>query len=114
MDIREIKMRMQFLELERARTSDPDKKLEYTHRLEECNDWLSVQNENPRYGDDVKINGEWVPKLPTFKSKEEMQAVLDDPVGREGQDEASIKSARVFRAAKDAQEQADFLDGKNV
>jgi hypothetical protein len=112
MDIRMVKMRMQFLELEQARELNPDRKLELEHRRMECADWLKIQNEDPRFGEDVKINGEWVPRLPTFKNKEEMQKVLDDPEGREGQDPDIIRAARAYRASVDAQEQADFLNGK--
>ncbi len=114
MDIRMIKMRMQFLELEQARETDETKKLELLHRRMECADWLEIQNEDPRYGEDVKIGGEWVPKLPVFKSAEERERVLKDPEGREGQSPEEIRSARVYRASKDAQEEADFLNGKNT
>jgi hypothetical protein len=109
-----IKMRMQFLELEQARETDEAKKLELLHRRMECADWLEIDNENPQYGDDVKINGEWVPKLPTFKNKEEMQSVLKDPEGRLGQSPEEIRAARVYRSSQDYQEQADFLNGKNT
>jgi hypothetical protein len=112
MDIRMIKMRMQFLELEQARELNPGRKLELEHRRMECADWLEIQNEGPRFGEDVKVNGEWVPKLPTFKNEEEMKKVLADPEGREGQDPEMIRAARVYRSSKDAQEQADFLNGK--
>jgi hypothetical protein len=107
-----IKMRMQFLELEQARELNPEKRLELEHRRMECADWLEIQNEDPHLGEDVKIDGEWVPKLPTFKSPEEMQQVLDNPEGRDGQSPEEIRGARVYRSSVDAQEQADFLNGK--
>ena len=128
MDIRGVEMRLQWLEVERghlikasldATPDERERMSQKIHEIEircaECRDWLEIDKADPKFGEYHKgDNGRWHPKLPTFKNAGDREDVLSNMEGKGESDPAEIKAAREWRARKDAQEQADYLDGKNA
>jgi hypothetical protein len=93
-----------------------DKLIEVGGQITEVKNWLDAYDDDPNWGQYVKrADGQRVPKLPTFKSKEEREFRMENPEGNEpGEwDEERIRRAREYRAREDAQESAIWLDGKS-
>jgi len=57
------------------------------------------------------VDGKRIPKMPTFKSKEEKERRLANWGTAQGHDEEYVKRAREARAREDAQEDVFFMDG---
>lgn len=94
---------------EMAQIAEKLKEVEY--RQAECRDWLRILNQDPGWGDLITVDGRKVPKMPTFKSKEEMDKRISEWGTAKGRDEAFLKRAREYRAQKDAREDVLFMDG---
>jgi len=84
---------------------------EIRYRENECKDWLRILNQDPGWGELITVDGRKVPKMPTFKSKEEMEHRIANWGTAKGHDEQFLKKARESRAREDAQEDAFFMDG---
>jgi hypothetical protein len=85
-------------------------------RLAECNDWLRILNKDPGWGELVNIAGKRIPKLPMFKSEQELKFRLENPekTWREDAPDLSYEEtarAREFNARNTAQESAQAMDG---
>lgn len=90
--------------------------IEIGGQIKEVQQWLDAYDDDPNWGQYFKeADGQRVPKLPTFSSKEEREARMASPSGnRPGAwTEEEVKRAREFRATEDARESAIWLDGKS-
>lgn len=85
--------------------------IEVRYRENECKDWLRILNQDPGWGELISVGGRKVPRMPKFKSREEMDSRLANWGTAQGHDEQFLKSAREARAREDAQEDAIFMDG---
>ena len=93
-----------------------DKLIELGGQIKEMEQWLDAYDDDPNWGQYFKAaDGQRVPKLPTFSSKEEREARIASPSGnRPGAwTEEEVKRAREFRAIEDARESAMWLDGRS-
>src|SRR3989304_2027689 len=89
--------------------------LKYTDveaRMDEIRLWEKAEEENPRYGTQVRVNGMWRPKLPEFGSLERALEAMNSPTGG-GHSAAAVKAAREFRSSEDARETVRSLDGRS-
>jgi len=84
---------------------------EVRHRENELRDWTRILNQDQGWGELVTVDGRKVPKMPAFKTEEEMEHRIANWGTAKGHDEQYIKSAREARARKDAQEDVIFMDG---
>ena len=84
---------------------------EVRYRENECKDWIRILNQDPGWGELINVGGRKVPKMPTFKSREETDHRLENWGTAKGHDEEFVKRAREARARNDAQEDAFFMDG---
>ena len=93
-----------------------DSLIEIGGQIKEIQQWLDSYDDDPNWGQYYKQqDGQRVPKLPTFASKEERETRMASPSGnRPGAwTEEEVRSAREFRAIEDARESAVWLDGKS-
>jgi hypothetical protein len=93
-----------------------DKLIEMGGHIKEVQQWLDAYDDDPGWGQYFKqLDGQRVPKLPTFSSLEEREARMASPSGnRPGAwTEEEVRGAREFRAMEDARESAVWLDGKS-
>src|SRR3972149_3236867 len=105
--LQELEMQLEFLvkQINEARTSGAEKTaiaelmLKYTDveaRMDEIRLWEKAEEENPRYGTQVRVNGMWRPKLPEFGSLERALEAMNSPTGG-GHSAAAGKGARELR-----------------
>lgn len=93
-----------------------DALIEVGGQIKEIQQWLDAYDDDPNWGQYFKqLDGQRVPKLPTFASKEEREERIASPSGnRPGAwTEEEVRRAREFRAIEDARESAVWLDGKS-
>lgn len=81
-------------------------------KIEECEDWLKILNQDPGWGDLVNIEGRKVPKMPTFKTIEQKEKRVADPENWDRElDHEQTARAREFNMKNNAQEAAFVMDG---
>jgi len=93
-----------------------DRLIEIGGQIKEMEYWLDSYDDDPNWGQYFKdTDGQRIPKLPTFSSKEEREERMASPSGnRPGAwTEEEVIRAREFRAIEDARESAMWLDGKS-
>ena len=81
-------------------------------RMDEIHLWEKAEEQNPRYGTQIRVNGMWRPKLPEFGSLERALEAMNSPTGG-GHSAAAVRAAREFRSSEDARETVRSLDGRS-
>lgn len=84
-------------------------------KLEECNDWLRILNQDPGWGELINVGGRKIPKLPTFKSVEELNWRLKNPEKTWREDSQGLNyeetsRAREYNARNNADESVRYMD----
>jgi len=80
-------------------------------KIEEMRHWLKAYDDDPNFGEYIKDDkGRRVPRLPTFKSVEEMRK---PGTAANGMSLQETLAAREFRAKDDAINSARWMDGKS-
>ena len=82
-------------------------------RMDEVRLWQKMDEDNPKYGTQVRVDGSWRPKLPTFGSVEKALEVMKNPQEWYGTSTRAVVAARAYRAEGDAQETVNALDGRS-
>jgi hypothetical protein len=113
LEIERHKLEIKQSRAEGDRVADLQRKIDdMDAKIEECQDWLKILNQDPGWGDLINIKGRKVPKMPTFKDNETMARRLEDPEDwAMGMDHEETARAREFNMKNNAQEAAFVMDG---
>jgi FtsZ-binding cell division protein ZapB len=116
MEIDELKHRLPEMDNDEAFAALNDGLKERTGQLKECTLWLKILNQDPGWGDIVNVKGKRMPKMPTFKSEEEMDARFENWEGGgsagDGLTMEQAMRAREGQARKISEESVQFMDGE--
>jgi hypothetical protein len=82
-------------------------------RMNEILLWKKMEEANPKYGTQVRVDGMWRPKLPEFGSIERALEAMHSPTGSGIHSAAAVRAAREFRATEDARNTVIALDGRS-
>lgn len=116
MEIKEIEFRLPQIDNDEAFAAINDGLKECRGQLKECTLWLKILNQDSGWGNLVNVEGKRMPKMPTFKSEEEMAARMDGWEGGgaagDGLTIEQAMRARELHAREISEESVQFMDGE--